>query len=89
MVSPTDRLHLKSVKLAVVRKLTSITKGSARSGFGRNQVLEDRTITREITLFYQSSRNPHHNILLSKQKSFQAQEVRDKGITKEHILLMT
>ena len=55
MISTTDRLHLKSVKLAVVRKLTSTTKGSARSGFGRNQVLEDRTITREITLFYQSA----------------------------------
>ena len=29
MISPIDRLHLKSVKLAVVRKLTSATKGSA------------------------------------------------------------
>ena len=35
MISPIDRLHLKSVKLAMVRKLTSTTKGSAQSGFGR------------------------------------------------------
>ena len=69
MISPIDRLHLKSVKLAMVRKLTSTTKGSAQSGFGKNQVLEDRAITREITLFYQSSRNPHHYLFLPKHES--------------------
>ena len=89
MISPINRLYLKSVKLAVVRKLTNTTKGSAQSGFGRNQILEDRAITREITLFHQSSRNPHHNLFLSKQKSFQVWEVRDKGLTKEHILFIT
>ena len=48
MIRAVDRLHLKSVKLAVVRKLTSTDKGSPRSGIETGFV---RAIARAITLF--------------------------------------